>query len=682
MATKVKPTRLNVTWVPQVGKVPTYVDKNTFAWWNWWGGGWYWRFLSLWDCSTWMPISFPEATPYTYLTWDYFLVEVVDSSDPATNYKPDWATYTWAASTTVESDSVAKWDVYVYDWTVWLLQSNSDKSVSFSNITWQPTDNLNLAADLNAKQDNLTAWTWIDITSNTVSTASIFWESSTAAATVQKEVSIPSITTLNVWQVIIVKPTVTSTVANSTLKLNSFPAYSMLYNGANITTSTDSIVRWENIPSVFVLDEVSWTKYWRFVAHWLDSNTTYTINYYYDAWKYKAWTWTYAITRYSLCMMKPNMTWEKITATNANYTTATTKSVNTNWFVLNQIRYYNTTTAIGANTFVGVNTFQNQAASVNAAYSFNCGTAPVGRSTWTYIYLVWTIWVDWLFYLDTTTRWSHTLPSTNDGKLYIRLWVALTDTDATMSFLADRPIFYYDNWIKVYQKADNKQDKSAMVTTLVWADNDHYPTAKAVTDAWYVTSSIIDDTAFAASWDWDTTHAPTKNAVYDKIDAMDTAIAWKQDELVSGTNIRTINWTSILWSWDITTPTWIPSQTWEAGKFLTTDWTYVSWWTPSWWADYSWVTKTISWWTLEIWLRTIVDPPTSNFTLTKPATLQEWEEYVIRTISTISYTMTLGTWFTNPRNVNTTLSANATDQYVFLAIWGELELQPLVATGS
>ena len=67
MATKVKPTRLQITWTPQVGQVPTYVDKNTFAWWAGWGG-WasFWRFLSLWDCTTWMPISFPEATPYNY----------------------------------------------------------------------------------------------------------------------------------------------------------------------------------------------------------------------------------------------------------------------------------------------------------------------------------------------------------------------------------------------------------------------------------------------------------------------------------------------------------------------------------------------------------------------------------------------------------------------------------------
>ena len=51
----------------------------------------------------------------------------------------------------------------------------------------------------------------------------------------------------------------------------------------------------------------------------------------------------------------------------------------------------------------------------------------------------------------------------------------------------------------------------------------------------------------------------------------------KQDELESWVNIRTINWTSILWSWNIDTPTGIPSQTWEAGKFLTTDGTTASW---------------------------------------------------------------------------------------------------------
>lgn len=91
----------------------------------------------------------------------------------------------------------------------------------------------------------------------------------------------------------------------------------------------------------------------------------------------------------------------------------------------------------------------------------------------------------------------------------------------------------------------------------------------------------------------------------------------------------------------------------------------------------------LRWWTtlwLEISLRTIVNIPSSDFLLTAPATLSEWEEYVIRIISEDNYTMTLGTGFTNPWNVDTSLSFYATDQFVFLAVWWELELQPLVAT--
>lgn len=96
--------------------------------------------------------------------------------------------------------------------------------------------------------------------------------SSTAAATVQKEVSIPSITSLKIGQIIVVQPTVTSTVADSTLKLNSFDAYPMRYNNAAITTSSDSVVWSASCPSLFVFDG----SYWVFLGHGLDSNTTYS----------------------------------------------------------------------------------------------------------------------------------------------------------------------------------------------------------------------------------------------------------------------------------------------------------------------------------------------------------------------------------------------------------------------
>ena len=111
------------------------------------------RFLSLWDCETWLPISFPTSDlPFEYVTWDHYLVSNVDST---TNYRPNWTEFDGTASSTVETADVQEWDLYIYDGNVWLLQINHDKSVTFANIAWQPTDNNALAQALGAKQDTL-----------------------------------------------------------------------------------------------------------------------------------------------------------------------------------------------------------------------------------------------------------------------------------------------------------------------------------------------------------------------------------------------------------------------------------------------------------------------------------------------------------------------------------------------
>ena len=117
-------------------------------------------------------------------------------------------------------------------------------------------------------------------------------------------------------------------------------------------------------------------------------------------------------------------------------------------------------------------------------------------------------------------------------------------------------------------------------------------------------------------------------------------------------------------------------QSTGALHLLQDDW----WWGWGGGTDYSWETKTISWWSVEIWLRTFVNVPDWNFTLTAPAILKDWEEYVIRILSHESFTMSLWSWITNPWYVDLTLSEYATDQYSFVAVWWKLELQPLVAT--
>ena len=117
---------------------------------------WLWKFLSLWDATTWQPISFPLSTPYTYTTWDYFLVETVSTATPPVNYKPNGSSYTGTASSTTESGELEVWDIYIYDGTTWLLQLNHGKTVSFSEIAGSPSDNTALGNALWSKQDSLT----------------------------------------------------------------------------------------------------------------------------------------------------------------------------------------------------------------------------------------------------------------------------------------------------------------------------------------------------------------------------------------------------------------------------------------------------------------------------------------------------------------------------------------------
>jgi hypothetical protein len=108
--------------------------------------------------------------------------------------------------------------------------------------------------------------------------------------------------------------------------------------------------------------------------------------------------------------------------------------------------------------------------------------------------------------------------------------------------------------------------------------------------------STISNNAYGSWWDGDITHAPSKNAVYDEMNSIENnittlqnttgtavqdisnikwditnlqnALAWKQDTLVSGTNIKTINGESVLGSWDIDV-SWIITSWSTFTSFLT-----------------------------------------------------------------------------------------------------------------
>ena len=217
-----------------------------------------WRFLSLWDASTWQPISFPLDTPYTYKTWDWYMIEIVSTATPPVNYKPDWSSYTWAASTTQDTtNNVEQRDVYIYDGTNWLFQKNNEVEVSFSDIAWQPTDNTNLATALSAKADDnavvkLTgdqtiAWTKTFSTSPVVpsktSDATNTWTAIATEAQVYKKqdklttqtayttkwtsTKVPTITTNILWQVTTITETSINFPAETVVSGDSWVTYTI-----------------------------------------------------------------------------------------------------------------------------------------------------------------------------------------------------------------------------------------------------------------------------------------------------------------------------------------------------------------------------------------------------------------------------------------------------------------------
>jgi len=135
--------------------------------------------------------------------------------------------------------------------------------------------------------------------------------------------------------------------------------------------------------------------------------------------------------------------------------------------------------------------------------------------------------------------------------------------------------------------------------------------------------------------------------------------------------------------------TWTP-QNWQVLSYVSPDtfqWTN---WGGGWWWDmyynnFNWVTKTWSSFDLDLSSKYV---PTWNFTVNAPATIKEWQTYLLRVDNwATAYTMTLWNWITNLQWTDITLTPNAIDMFVFLATkdWNEpvkLELQKEINTSS
>lgn len=168
---------------------------------------------------------------------------------------------------------------------------------------------------------------------------------------------------------------------------------------------------------------------WQCDDYWSDSN-------YYDRVlvdEVRLTAGTNGIKKYSLIMQKPDGTWESLTTTSGQ---ATTKAKNTNGFLWGKIYRYNYSNDIAAGSLT-TKDYIYDVTSFDLQYSTNCGTTLTANMS---VYLVGTIDNDGLFYLD-DTWWTQTIPSTEDGKVYIYLGEAYSTYQCIL--VAHNPVFWY-----------------------------------------------------------------------------------------------------------------------------------------------------------------------------------------------------------------------------------------------
>lgn len=138
------------------------------------------RFLSTWDCTTWLPDTDPVENPHYYATWDYYIINNV-AWEWWTNYRPHWDRYTaGVASTTVETRYVKKNDQYLYDWQSWVLLSQNEIELiidsALSSSSTNAVENRVVTNALNTKQNTISDLATIRANANKWATAIQPWD--------------------------------------------------------------------------------------------------------------------------------------------------------------------------------------------------------------------------------------------------------------------------------------------------------------------------------------------------------------------------------------------------------------------------------------------------------------------------------------------------------------------------
>lgn len=402
---------------------------------------WVGTYMSGWDCTTWLPLTEPATDPYTYKTWNYYIVANVSSW--GTNYKPHWNTYTqWVPSTEVETDTVSVNDWYMFDWSTWVRQPAWARAITvddaLSNSSTNPVENRVVTWALATKQNTIT-----DL--STIRSWAAAWA-----------------TALQPWDNI-----------------------SELTNNVWFATTWDvaSAVGWA----------VNNTSYWS----WWSWDTTHAPS--------KDAAYDVLETKQDKLIAWTNITiaadWKTISAWDTTYSTATSSTA---WLVK-----------------LGSDTAQSVAANAVSATANRTYAVQLNSSDQMVVNVPW---------VNDDTQYS---TATSNVAWIVKLWddTVQVITPNTVSATADRTyaVQLNSNWQMLVNVPWTDTNTTYSAWSWINITNGEVTvdttTIATKTYADWAATWVVSDTAFWASWDWDTTHAPSKNAVYDVLWDVETLLA-------------------------------------------------------------------------------------------------------------------------------------------------------------
>lgn len=211
----------------------------------------------------------------------------------------------------------------------------------------------------------------------------------------------------------------TATLLNSAIKWGS-------WEGANATNYSG----FGNAPSTYNFSENGLQE----TGDANDNTIAYTVKSYYE----KPLIGAGNVYRYNLCTYDSE---GKLQGFVNSASTGTTKTKNTASYMINAPMFYlNSGTDGTVGSVIGDNLLLTQHSGIDFRYTANCGATLVQYRP---VYLVGI--PNGATYTLADTWWSQTLPSTEDGKIYIHLGYAYSTSKYNISWIAQHPVYWYKN---------------------------------------------------------------------------------------------------------------------------------------------------------------------------------------------------------------------------------------------